>query len=109
MKRFCLGLALGLVPMSVGADGPGARAPTLADGRGRDCGGDAYTFAEVVPAQRGVRTREPIMVLPDTLCADLTASPATRIESLNVFIDPRAPAEEQAKVGPGRTAPYRPY
>lgn len=82
--------------------------PVLADGNGRDCGGDAYTFAEVVPAQRGVRRTGPIMVLPDTLCADLAGSPATRIDSLNVVIDPRGSTEERSQTGlPMPTAPLR--
>jgi hypothetical protein len=34
------------------------------------------------------------MVMPDTLCADLAGSPATRIESLNVFLEPREPGDE---------------
>jgi hypothetical protein len=34
------------------------------------------------------------MVMPDTLCADLAGSPATRIESLNVFVEPRQAGDE---------------
>ena len=107
MRRFCLGLALCLLPVSALADGPGAAASVPTDGR-QDCGGDAYTFAEVVPARPGIRRKGPIMVLPDTLCADLAASPNARIESLNVFIDPRGPAEERPQTGlPAPAAPFR--
>jgi hypothetical protein len=93
VKRFsrwlCLGLAgLSLCPLAAHADG---KAP--------DCGGDAHTFAEVVPAQRGQRQRGPIMVLPDTLCADLAGSPGTRIDSLNVFVDPRSAGQERPQTG----------
>jgi hypothetical protein len=73
--------------------------PAFADGKAADCGGDAYTFAEVVPAQRGVRQRGPITVLPDTLCADLAAGPSTRIESLNVDVDPRGTGAERPHGG----------
>ena len=96
MRQFRVGLAgLCLLPV-----------PALASGN--DCGGDAYTYAEIVPAQRGRGLKGPIMVLPDTLCADLAASPNARIESLNVFIDPRGPAEERAQTGlPTPAAPFR--
>ena len=73
--------------------------PALADGKTGDCGGDAYTFAEVVPAERGVRSKGPITVLPDTLCADLAAGPSTRIESLNVYVDPRGTGAERPQSG----------
>jgi hypothetical protein len=87
MRRSCIGLSA-LCFFTT---------PALADGAGRaesSCGGDAYSFAEVVPAQRGVRRQGPVMVMPDTLCADLAGSPATRIESLNVFVEPRQLGEE---------------
>jgi hypothetical protein len=80
--------------------------PSLADGARTDCGGDAYTFAEVVPAHRGGRAAEPIMVLPDTLCADLAGSPGVKIESLNVFLDQRPPADDQSQAS--RARPMRP-
>ena len=73
--------------------------PAVADGKAGACGGDAYTFAEVVPAQRGVRQRGPITVLPDTLCADLAAGPSTRIDSLNVYVDPRGAGAERPQSG----------
>jgi hypothetical protein len=73
--------------------------PALADGKAGDCGGDAYTFAEVVPAQRGVRAKGPITVLPDTLCADLAAGPSARIESLNVYVEPRGAGAERPQTG----------
>jgi hypothetical protein len=87
MRRSCIGLAALCF----------FTAPALADGPGSaesGCGGDAYSFAEVVPAQRGVRRHGPIMVMPDTLCADLAGSPATRIESLNVFLGPGQAGDE---------------
>jgi hypothetical protein len=95
MKRSCIGLAaLCLFP-----------APILADGAGSGCGGDAYSFAEVVPARRGLRQHGPIVVMPETLCADLAGSPATRIDSLNIVIDPR-PGDERPE--PGLPASMRP-
>jgi len=87
MRRSCIGLAALCF----------FTAPALADGPGSaesGCGGDAYSFAEVVPAQRGARRHGPVMVMPDTLCADLAGSPATRIESLNVFVEPRQLGDE---------------
>ena len=82
MKRFCLGLA-GLVLLPL---------PSLADGQGQGqeqyCGGDAYSFAEVVPARRGPRSQGPIVVTPDTLCADLARGPGVRIDGLSVYVGP---------------------
>jgi hypothetical protein len=75
VKRLCLGLAgLLLVP-----------AAAVADGQTSDCGGEAYSYAEVVPSGRG----EPLIAAPNTLCADLAASQSTRIESLNIYLDRR--------------------
>jgi hypothetical protein len=37
--------------------------------------------------------------LPDTLCADLAGSPGTRIDSLNVFVDPRSAGQERPQTG----------
>ncbi len=107
MRRFCLGLALCLLPVPALADGPGAAASVPTDASRQDCGGDAYTFAEVVPARPGIRRKGPIMVLPDTLCADLAASPNARIDSLNIVIDPRNSAEERPQ--PGLPAPAAPF
>ena len=65
MKRFCTGFAgLLLFPAAAAADG------ATADGASSGCGGDAYSFGEVVPPNRAGQ-EGPIIVVPDTLCADL--------------------------------------
>lgn len=102
MRRFCLGL-LCLLPIPALADGKSIDGKSI-DSWAHDCGGDAYTFAEVVPAQPGARRREPIMVLPDTLCADLAGSPGARIDSLTVVVEPRGLADERSRSdGPTRS------
>ncbi len=52
---------------------------------GTGCGGDAYSFAEVLPP-RGARG--PVQVVPDTLCADIEDRRRPAIGSLNVAIEP---------------------
>ena len=89
MTRFCLGLAaLLLFPTLSGADG------IRTDEDRSDCGGDAYSFAEVVPLHREARRRGPITAVPDTLCADLASRQATRIESLNIYVNRRGNGPE---------------
>ena len=106
MTRFCIGLVAFLLPTVSAADG------TRTDEDRSDCGGDAYSVAEVVPPQRGARRRWPIMVVPDTLCADLASSPARKIESLNIYVDRRGEGTGQ-RLEPGRVrppmAPHRAY
>jgi hypothetical protein len=41
--------------------------------------------------------------MPETLCADLAGGPATRIDSLNIVIDPRRPGDQGPE--PGLLAP----
>ena len=78
MKRFCVGLA-GLLLFPAAA---------VADGASGGCGGDAYSFGEVVPPNHGPQ-EGPIIVVPDTLCADLAGGQTTRIDSLSVYVDRR--------------------
>jgi hypothetical protein len=79
-----------------------APAACLADGGTAEpdkggCGGDAYTFAEVVVTPRSERGR-PLIALPDTLCADLQGGRHAPIQSLSIYIDPTRNA-----AGPGET------
>lgn len=97
MRRSCIGLAaLCLIP-----------APAFADGGGGGCGGDAYSFVEVAPARRAARPQGPIVVMPDTFCADLAGGRNVSIESLNIVIDPRRPEEGTGTGITGRTGPSR--
>jgi hypothetical protein len=78
MKRFCVGLTGLLLAV-----------PAAAEGDGNDCGGDAYSFAEVVSPKSGTRQRGPLVVVPETLCADLAGRQGYRIESLSTYVDRR--------------------
>ena len=98
MKRFCMGLAA-LFLLSAAA---------AAGGEGSDCGGDAYSFAEVVPAQRGARARGALVSVPDTLCADIVNRQASRIESLSVYVDPRRSDTVQGPQAGNSTGKGRP-
>lgn len=99
MKRFCLGLTAVLL----------SGAPAWAGGERNDCGGDAYSFAEVVPAERGVRAGGPVIALPESLCADLAGRPDYRNGSLSIYVDGRAGASQQPDVRgePSSRVPYR--
>jgi hypothetical protein len=91
VKRLCAGLAVFLLmPAAAVADGP-----AVANGPRAGCGGDAYSFAEIVPHGAG----EPLVAVPDTLCADLANSGAPRIESLNIYVDRRAQEADQPPSG----------
>ncbi len=76
MRRFCIGLAGLLLPLAAAADGR--------DSARTDCGGNSYSYVEVVPP--GPRQRDPIFWVPDTLCADLAGNRAVRIDSLNIYL-----------------------
>jgi hypothetical protein len=94
MKRLCAALIGLFLPAAALADAAAVRT---------DCPGDAYTFAEIVPAQRG-----PVIAVPDTLCAELPGN-ATRIESLNIYLDQRREqAGQQPDTRPPRT-PAQPF
>ena len=89
MRRFCVALAGLLVLPAAG----------IADGESSGCGGDSYSFAEVVSPSRG----EPIIAVPDTLCADLSSGQGTRIDSLSIYLDRRSnEAGRQPDMRPSR-------
>ena len=92
MRRFCIGIAALFVPAACLADASTAEA----DKGG--CGGDADTFAEVVVTPRSERAR-PLIVLPDTLCADLQGGRRPPIQSLNIYIDPTRNAAQPGGSG----------
>ena len=52
----------------------------------KDCGGNAFTFAEVVEARPGTRARGPVMSVPDSLCADLIDDRKPALGPLNLQI-----------------------
>ena len=105
MTRLCAVLIGLVLPAATLADG--ASGQDLAT---TDCGGPAYTFAEVVTAEESRRHRGPLIAVPDTLCADLPGNP-TRIDSLNIYLDPRGntAGQPQSSAGfPGTPAmPFR--
>ncbi len=102
MKRFCVGLiAILLTSATARADGA-----AIADGVRSGCGGDAYSFVDIVPPG----AKEPLVAVPDTLCADLASSAATRIESLNIYLDGRSnEADQRQRPWRGLPAPHRRY
>ncbi|WP_187272502.1 MULTISPECIES: hypothetical protein [Methylobacterium] len=75
-----------------------AQAGELSAG-GRDCGGDAFSSAQVI--EHRAPRRGPLTATPDTLCADLAPQqPPTRVD---IYANPILTPQ----VGPGRPpAPY---
>ena len=68
----------------------------------KDCGGNAFTFAEVVEARAGARARGPVMTVPDSLCADLIDDRKPALGSLNLQIgDPYGTATPRRRRGVG--------
>ncbi|HEX8166129.1 MAG TPA: hypothetical protein VF601_10120 [Beijerinckiaceae bacterium] len=68
-------------------------APLPAAANTTGCGGNAFTFAEVVEARPGTRAAGPVMSVPDSLCADLVEDRKPAVGSLNLQIgDPYGPA-----------------
>jgi hypothetical protein len=65
-----------------------------------DCGGNSFSFAEVVPPRARPRN-EPIRVGPDSLCADLIEDRPQAIESMQFTIDPTA-GRQGSRAPPGR-------
>ena len=94
MRRFCIGLAGFLLAI-----------PAFAAGGDRHCGGDAYSFAEVVTTGRSAR-RRPIVSVPETLCADVTSGRDRRIESLSIYLDRRS-NDAGTETPQGRSRPLR--
>jgi hypothetical protein len=79
MIRFLVMLA-GLLPLP----GAEALANTL------ECGGNSFSYAEVLTNRGRKPPQGPIQVVPDSLCADLIEHRRSAIRSLDVTIDPRA-------------------
>ena len=73
-----LPLVLALLPGAAGASGAG-------------CGGNANTFAEVVEGSRG---RGPVVVRPDSLCADLAETRPPASVPIDVHVGVPAPGQE---------------
>ena len=80
MRRFCALLGLLLA------------APAFANTV--ECGGNAFSYVEVV--ERARPQRGPLIVMPDTLCADLIERRRNGVEHLSVHVgwppQPLAPA-----------------
>jgi hypothetical protein len=101
MKRFCVALACLLSPVLAMADG------RVAEAERRGCGGDAYSFAEVISAPR---PEGPYIAAPDTLCADLAERGATGINSLHIYLDQGAGSDARPSdpARAGMRPPFRP-
>jgi hypothetical protein len=69
-----------------------------------DCGGNSFSFAEVVPPRRARLRHEPIRVGPDSLCADLVEDRPQAIESMQLTIDSVARRQDRP-VTPGHDRP----
>lgn len=85
-------LLAGLSSVPARADGERATTTEYAARAERSCGGDAFSFAEVVSG-RGAKGI--VSTVPDTLCADLDDPRGPAIGSLNVVIEPRRRAERE--------------
>jgi hypothetical protein len=93
MNHFCFGSALVLLlgaGVPAWADAPPRMSDEGAGWREQDCGGDAFTYAEVVSRPSGEREGGVIVVAPDTLCADL-ARRAPAVPSLHIHVEPSRP------------------
>jgi hypothetical protein len=63
---------------------PSAQANTV------ECGGNSFSYGEVVQQHRGRARKGVVEAIPDSLCADLIEIRPREIESLHLTIDPRA-------------------
>jgi len=76
-----------------------------------DCGGNSFSFAEVMPPRARPRN-EPIRVGPDSLCADLIEVRRREIDSIELMINSEGSRDSQAEgsdgISPGRSRPGRP-
>jgi len=89
--RHALSTGLIFALLTAGSLASEARANTI------PCGGNSYSYGEVVPAHRGKARRGPIEAVPDSLCADLIETRPRAIESLQLTLDPRTqPARPSA-------------
>ncbi len=61
-----------------------------------DCGGNAETFADVVHSRPGQRQRGPVMVRPETLCADIIEANPRRSDPLNVYLNDPARSRQDS-------------
>jgi hypothetical protein len=78
-----------------------AAAPAAANTK--DCGENAFTFAEVVEAQPGTRTKGPVVSVPDSLCADLVDDRKPALGSHNLQIgDPYGSSGRTRRDRPAR-------
>ena len=74
----------------------------------KDCGENAFTFAEVVEAQPGERQKGAIVSVPDSLCADLVEDRKPGIGALNLQIgEPSATPPRGSPSGRGGRVPAR--
>ncbi|MCJ2056518.1 hypothetical protein MKL09_08125 [Methylobacterium sp. J-048] len=89
--------------------GPAEAQPLTAGSADPGCGGDAFSSAQVIehrPPRHG-----PLVVVPDTLCADLApqpGSPATQIDVVPLIMPQVGSGPGDIPYGGGSRRPYRP-
>jgi hypothetical protein len=89
MRRILLRIVLVLAAFT----GPAAAAPLTAGTAASDCGGDAFSSAEVLehrPPRHG-----PLVTVPDTLCADVAPQPGKPTTQIDIY------PQVTPQVGPG--------
>ena len=80
---------------------PSRDAPATAAGANTvDCGGNSFSYAEVRTHPRGARSKGPVQVVPDSLCANLIERRRGSIRSLDITVDPRMGQEEAGEERP---------
>jgi hypothetical protein len=75
-----------------------ALAAESASANTKDCGGNAFTFAEVVEGRRAAR--RPIVSTPESLCADLIEDRPPTMDSLSLTIGDPSAAAPRRQTGP---------
>jgi hypothetical protein len=74
----------------------------------KDCGENAFSFAEVVESERGRQRTGPVISVPDSLCADLIEDRKPGVGSLNLHIGEAAGAPApRSEPRRGERAPVR--
>jgi hypothetical protein len=98
MNHFCSIFAFVLLlgaAVPAWADGRPLGADDVAAWREQDCGGDAFSYAEVVSRPAGEREAGPVVVVPDAFCADLARQ--TPAMSLNIHVEAARPQPPAAR------------
>jgi hypothetical protein len=107
MRQILLLLAALALPGVGLADGfreSRSRFGTLPAAPPEDCGGDAYSFAEVV--EGGPPRRGPVTSRPDTLCADVVDARRGEVGPISIYPNVTPPGRDgDPEPEPGRRRP----